>query len=51
VRANVEYSVNQLRHGSEILESLVKNKDLLIIGAEYSLETGEVQFLEQGSHK
>lgn len=51
VRANVEYSVNQLRHGSEILESLVKNKDLLIIGAEYSLETGEVQFLEQGSQK
>jgi carbonic anhydrase len=51
VRANVEYSVNQLRHGSEILESLVKNKDLLIIGAEYSLETGEVQFLEQGSQE
>jgi carbonic anhydrase len=48
VRANVEYSVNQLRHGSEILESLVTNKDLMIVGAEYSLETGEVQFLKQG---
>jgi carbonic anhydrase len=47
VRANVEYSVNQLRHGSEILESLVKNDSLLIVGAEYSLETGEVEFLEQ----
>ena len=47
VRANVEYSVNQLRHGSEILEALVENDSLLIVGAEYSLETGEVEFLEQ----
>ena len=47
VRANVEYSANQLRHGSEILEALIKNDTLLIVGAEYSLETGEVEFLEQ----
>ena len=47
VRANVDFSVNQLRHGSEILEALVENDSLLIVGAEYSLETGEVEFLEQ----
>jgi carbonic anhydrase len=45
VRANVEYSVNQLRHGSEVLEALISNEGLMVVGAEYSLETGEVQFL------
>lgn len=45
VRANVELSVNQLRHGSEILERMVGNGELRIVGAEYSLETGEVTFL------
>lgn len=46
VRANVRASVNQLRHGSEILENLVQNDGLLIVGAEYSLATGEVDFFE-----
>lgn len=46
VRANVRYSVHQLRHGSGILETLVRNQKLLIVGAEYSLDTGEVQFLD-----
>jgi carbonic anhydrase len=46
VRANVRYSVEQLRHGSEILENLVEKEGLLIVGAEYSLETGEVEFLD-----
>jgi carbonic anhydrase len=46
VRANVRASVNQLHHGSEILEHLVQNDGLLIVGAEYSLETGEVDFFE-----
>ena len=46
VRANVEYSVDQLRHGSAILENLVKEKNLLIVGAEYSLETGAVEFFD-----
>jgi carbonic anhydrase len=46
VRANVRASVNQLHHGSEILEQLVQNDGLLIVGAEYSLETGEVDFFE-----
>ncbi len=45
VRANIGASVNHLRHGSEILEQLIQTQGLEIIGAEYSLETGEVEFL------
>ena len=45
VRANIHASVAQLQHGSEILEQLVLRGQLLIMGAEYSLETGEVEFL------
>ena len=44
VRANVDVSVNHLRHGSEILEELTMTNDLLIVGAEYSLTTGKVEF-------
>jgi len=44
VRANVDVSVNHLRHGSEILEQLTQTHDLLIVGAEYSLTTGKVEF-------
>lgn len=46
VRANIRMSANQLRHGSQILEQLVDTGDLLIVGAEYSLETGVVDFFE-----
>lgn len=46
VRANVRRSVEQLRHGSELLENLVRDDGLLVVGAEYSLETGLVEFLE-----
>ena len=46
VRANVRASVNQLRHGSEILEGLVHHGGMLVVGAEYSLETGTVDFFE-----
>jgi carbonic anhydrase len=46
VRANVRASVNDLRHGSEILEGLIANDGLLVVGAEYSLDTGVVEFLE-----
>ena len=46
VRANVRASVNQLRHGSAILEELISNEGLLIVGAEYSLQTGEVVFFD-----
>ena len=46
VRCNIEASVNKLQQGSEILESLIKNDKLLIVGAEYFLETGEVEFFD-----
>jgi len=46
VRANIQASVQRLSHGSPFLESLVKSGELLIVGAEYSLETGVGEFLE-----
>ncbi len=45
-RANIRMSVNQLRHGSEILEHLIEHEGLVIVGAEYSLETGKVDFFD-----
>jgi carbonic anhydrase len=47
VRANVRASVDHLSHGSELLERLFYNDGLLIVGAEYSLDTGVVTFLDQ----
>jgi carbonic anhydrase len=47
VRANICASASQLRHGaSEVLEHLRCNEGLLIVGAEYSLETGLVDFFD-----
>jgi carbonic anhydrase len=46
VRENVRASLNHLRHGSPIIESLVHENDLLVVGAEYSLETGVVDFFD-----
>ncbi len=46
VRANIRASANHLRHGSEVLEQLVQNNGLLVVGAEYSLETGAVDFFD-----
>ena len=46
VRANVRVSANQLRYGSDILEHLIQNDGLVIVGAEYSLETGVVEFFD-----
>ena len=46
MRANVRASANQLRHGSSLLEKLSEKEGLLIVGAEYSLETGEVIFFD-----
>ena len=46
VRANIRASANHLRHGSEILERLLRKDGLLVVGAEYSLETGIVDFLD-----
>ena len=46
VRANVRASVSHLRHGSALLEQLIADDRLLVVGAEYSLETGVVDFFE-----
>jgi carbonic anhydrase len=46
VRANIRASANHLRHGSEILEQLIQKDGLLVVGAEYSLETGVVDFFD-----
>ncbi|MCB8960421.1 MAG: carbonic anhydrase [Ardenticatenales bacterium] len=46
VRANIRASANQLRHGSRIIEDLIEREDLLVVGAEYSLETGVVDFFD-----
>ena len=46
VRANIRASANHLRHGSEIIEQLIRNDGLLVVGAEYSLETGVVNFFD-----
>jgi len=46
VRANVRVSANVLRHGSPILEELIEGDRLLVVGAEYALETGQVEFFD-----
>ncbi|NEX61059.1 carbonic anhydrase [Noviherbaspirillum galbum] len=46
VRANVRASANQLRHGSDMLEQRIQQGRLLVVGAEYSLETGIVEFFD-----
>jgi len=46
VQANIHASVEKLVHGSEIIENLIENEKLLVVGAEYSLETGKVTVLE-----
>ena len=47
VRANVRASVSHLRHGSELLEGLIQRDGLLVVGAEYSLDSGVVTFFEE----
>jgi carbonic anhydrase len=46
VRANVRVSANQLRHGSDVLERLIDQDGLQVVGAEYSLESGVVNFFD-----
>jgi len=46
VRANIRASANQLRHGSRLLEQLIADAGLWVVGAEYSLETGVVDFFD-----
>ena len=46
VRANIRASVRHLRHGSDIIEQLIQKAGLVVVGAEYSLETGVVEFFD-----
>jgi carbonic anhydrase len=46
IRANVRASADHLRHGSPLLEQLIQSSGLLVVGAEYSLETGQVDFFD-----
>ncbi len=46
VRANIRASVSHLRHGSEVIENLIEKSGLMVVGAEYSLETGDVDFFD-----
>lgn len=46
VRVNIRASANHLRHGSQLLEQLIQDDGLLVVGAEYSLETGVVEFFD-----
>ena len=46
VRANIRMSADHLRHGSEVLEQLILKDGLVVVGAEYSLETGVVEFFD-----
>jgi len=46
VRANVRASANHLRHGSELLERLVREDGLMVVGAEYALDSGVVTFFD-----
>lgn len=46
MRANIMASANLLQHGSEILENLIEREGLVVVGAEYDMETGIVTFLD-----
>ncbi|MBK6327028.1 MAG: carbonic anhydrase [Chloroflexi bacterium] len=46
VRANIRAAANHLRHGSRILEQLILEDGLVVVGAEYSLESGVVDFFD-----
>lgn len=47
IRANVRASVDHLRHGSRILEDLIRRGQLVVVGAEYDLESGRVEFFDE----
>jgi carbonic anhydrase len=46
VLANVRQSVEQLKNSSQLLAQLVASGDLTVVGAKYSIESGEVKFLD-----
>jgi carbonic anhydrase len=46
VRANVRMATDRLRGGSPLLEGLIADQGLVVVGAEYALETGVVEFFD-----
>ena len=46
VRGNIRASADHLRHGSRLLEELIERDGLVVVGAEYSLETGVIEFFD-----
>jgi carbonic anhydrase len=46
VRANIRFSADHLRHGSELLEQLIQSSGLVVVGAEYCLDSGVVDFFD-----
>lgn len=46
VRANIRASADHLRHGSQVIEQLIEDEGLIVVGAEYSLESGIVEFFD-----
>ncbi len=46
VRANIRASASHLRHGSQLIEQMIQREGLVVVGAEYSLETGLVDFFD-----
>ena len=47
VKANVRHAVEQLRKGSELVEELIRDDGLRVVGGVYSLATGKVEFLDE----
>jgi carbonic anhydrase len=46
VRANIHASAEFLRNGSPLIERLVRERGVLIVGAKYCLDTGVVEFFD-----
>jgi carbonic anhydrase len=46
VRENIKASVRHLRGASKFLQQLTQNGGIHVVGAEYSVETGEVDFFD-----
>jgi carbonic anhydrase len=46
VRANIRTSVSQVRYSSPYLETQIKSGNLMVVGAQYSLKEGQVNFFD-----
>ena len=47
VRSNIHHSAAHVRSGSQILKRLIQDDGLLVVEAEYSLESGFVEFFDE----